>query len=99
VNRCTPAHDSHSTVSISSVPQAFGIQAVGGCGALRIGAELLVRHAQYTTFYISEPTWGELPEFDIFSRRVNISYLLRSGVFKTFRSYVTVAMFRLSNFL
>ncbi|XP_021916318.1 aspartate aminotransferase, cytoplasmic-like [Zootermopsis nevadensis] len=37
--------------------RALGIQTVGGSGALRIGAELLVRHAKYDTFYISEPTW------------------------------------------
>lgn len=37
--------------------RAFGIQTVSGCGALRIGAELLVRHAKYNTFYISSPTW------------------------------------------
>jgi hypothetical protein len=41
------------------LPQAFGIQTVSGCGALRIGAELLVRHARYDTFYISAPTWGK----------------------------------------
>jgi len=43
-----------------SVLQAFGIQTASGTSALRIGAELLVRHAKYTTFYTSDERWGEL---------------------------------------
>ena len=43
-----------------SVLQAFGIQTASGTSALRIGAELLTRHAKYTTFYTSDETWGEL---------------------------------------
>ena len=39
--------------------QAFGVQTVGGSGALRVGAELLVRHSKFTTFYLSDPTWGK----------------------------------------
>ncbi|KAJ4450695.1 hypothetical protein ANN_02124, partial [Periplaneta americana] len=37
--------------------RAFGVQTVSGTAALRAGAELLLRHFKYTTFYISEPTW------------------------------------------
>ena len=43
-----------------SLLQVFGIQTASGTSALRIGAELLVRHAKYTTFYTSAETWGEL---------------------------------------
>lgn len=39
--------------------RAFGIQTASGTSALRIGAELLVRHAKYTTFYTSEQTWDQ----------------------------------------
>lgn len=34
------------------------IQAPGGCGALRIGAELLVKAHASTTVYASDPTWA-----------------------------------------
>ncbi|GFG37319.1 hypothetical protein Cfor_03257 [Coptotermes formosanus] len=39
--------------------RAFGIQTASGTCALRIGAELLVRHAKYTTFYTSVQTWDQ----------------------------------------
>jgi aspartate/tyrosine/aromatic aminotransferase len=39
--------------------QAFGAQTLSGSGALRLGAEFLVRHLQYKTLYMSAPTWGE----------------------------------------
>jgi aspartate/tyrosine/aromatic aminotransferase len=48
---------SHSSILLL---QAFGVQTAGGTGALRAGAELLVRYYKYTTFYISAPTWGKL---------------------------------------
>ncbi|XP_021916323.1 aspartate aminotransferase, cytoplasmic-like [Zootermopsis nevadensis] len=37
--------------------KAFGVQTVSGTSALRVGAELLARYYNYTTFYISDPTW------------------------------------------
>ncbi|XP_050533697.1 aspartate aminotransferase, cytoplasmic [Daktulosphaira vitifoliae] len=35
----------------------FGVQSLSGSGALRIGAEFLVKHLNCTTFYYSSPTW------------------------------------------
>ncbi|XP_050436966.1 aspartate aminotransferase, cytoplasmic [Adelges cooleyi] len=35
----------------------FGVQALSGSGALRVGAEFLVKHMNCTTFYYSTPTW------------------------------------------
>ena len=34
------------------------LQAPGGCGALRVGAELIRAAAPSTTVYVSDPTWG-----------------------------------------
>lgn len=34
------------------------VQAPGGCGALRVGAELLRAAAPQTTVHVSDPTWG-----------------------------------------
>jgi len=34
------------------------VQAPGGCGALRVGAELIRAAAPATTVYVSDPTWG-----------------------------------------
>jgi aspartate/tyrosine/aromatic aminotransferase len=36
-------------------------QTPGGCGALRVGAELIRAAASGTTVYISDPTWGNHP--------------------------------------
>merc|ERR1719445_240178 len=38
--------------------RAFGIQSLSGTGALRNGAEFLVRQMKKTVFYHSDPTWG-----------------------------------------
>jgi len=35
----------------------FGVQSLSGSGALRVGAEFLVKHLKCTTFYYSVPTW------------------------------------------
>ncbi|XP_015379463.1 PREDICTED: aspartate aminotransferase, cytoplasmic [Diuraphis noxia] len=35
----------------------FGVQSISGSGALRVGAEFLVKHLKCTTFYYSIPTW------------------------------------------
>lgn len=45
-------------------PQVGGVQALGGTGALRIGAEFLRRwyngvNNTATPVYVSAPTWGE----------------------------------------
>lgn len=37
--------------------RAFGVQTLSGTGALRLGADTLAKHAKYTTFYMSAPTW------------------------------------------
>lgn len=37
--------------------RAFGVQCLSGTGALRVGAEFLVRILNRTTFYYSSPTW------------------------------------------
>ncbi|PNF24613.1 Aspartate aminotransferase, cytoplasmic, partial [Cryptotermes secundus] len=37
--------------------RAFGVQTLSGTGALRVGAEFLLRQLKYTTFYYSSPTW------------------------------------------
>jgi len=34
------------------------VQAPGGCGALRVGAELIRAAAPHATVYVSDPTWG-----------------------------------------
>jgi aspartate aminotransferase len=38
--------------------RARTVQAPGGCGALRVGAELIRAAAPAVTVYISDPTWG-----------------------------------------
>jgi aspartate aminotransferase len=38
--------------------RARTVQAPGGCGALRVGAELIRAAAPLATVYVSEPTWG-----------------------------------------
>jgi len=38
--------------------RARTVQAPGGCGALRVGAELLRAAAPTTTVHVSDPTWG-----------------------------------------
>jgi aspartate aminotransferase len=38
-------------------PRSAVIQAPGGCGALRLGAELVHRAAPAATVYLSDPTW------------------------------------------
>jgi aspartate aminotransferase len=38
--------------------RARTVQAPGGCGALRVGAELIRAAAPSTTVYVSDPTWG-----------------------------------------
>lgn len=42
----------------SQVFQAFGVQSLSGTGALRLGAEFLVRVANLDTVYVSNPTWS-----------------------------------------
>ncbi|XP_021916317.1 aspartate aminotransferase, cytoplasmic-like [Zootermopsis nevadensis] len=37
--------------------RAFGVQTLSGTGALRMGAEFLVRHLHYKTIYMPSPTW------------------------------------------
>ncbi|XP_023210055.1 aspartate aminotransferase, cytoplasmic-like [Centruroides sculpturatus] len=37
--------------------RAFGVQTLSGTGALRLGADTLAKHVNYTTFYMSAPTW------------------------------------------
>jgi aspartate aminotransferase len=37
--------------------RAFGVQALSGTGALRVGAEFVRQQLKYTTFYYSTPTW------------------------------------------
>lgn len=41
--------------------RAFGVQTISGTGALRMGAEFLVRHLHYKTVYVSTPTWDNHP--------------------------------------
>ena len=36
-----------------------GVQTPGGCGALRVGAELVKRARPDATIWVSDPTWGE----------------------------------------
>jgi aspartate aminotransferase len=38
--------------------RARTVQAPGGCGALRVGAELIRAAAPHATVYVSDPTWG-----------------------------------------
>jgi aspartate aminotransferase len=38
--------------------RARTVQAPGGCGALRVGAELIRAAASETTVHVSDPTWG-----------------------------------------
>ncbi|XP_063236772.1 aspartate aminotransferase, cytoplasmic isoform X1 [Bacillus rossius redtenbacheri] len=38
--------------------RAFGVQTLSGTGALRVGAEFLTRQLKYSTFYMSNPSWG-----------------------------------------
>ncbi|KAJ4450697.1 hypothetical protein ANN_02126 [Periplaneta americana] len=39
--------------------RAFAVQTASGTAALRAGGELLARHANFDTFYLSDPTWGK----------------------------------------
>ncbi len=38
--------------------RAFTVQAPGGCGALRVGAELIRAASPTATVHVSDPTWG-----------------------------------------
>jgi len=38
--------------------RATGIQCLSGTGALRVGADFLVRVAKFSVVYASNPTWG-----------------------------------------
>ncbi len=40
--------------------RATGIQTMSGGGALRVGAETLVKLAHCKTIYVSDPTWGSI---------------------------------------
>lgn len=71
-------------------PRAAIIQAPGGCGALRLGAELIHRSAPASTVLLSDPTWpnhGPLlaggglrterhPYFDPLSRQLTLQPML-----------------------
>lgn len=55
--------------------RAFGAQTLSGSGALRVGAEFLVRHLHYKTLYMSTPSWD------------NHSLIFRYGGFEDLRYY------------
>lgn len=38
--------------------QVFSVQTVGGAGAVRIGADILIQLMKCTTAYHSDPSWG-----------------------------------------
>ena len=44
-------------IFVDVLVQAFGIQCLSGTGALRIGADFLARCANFTTVYVSQPSW------------------------------------------
>lgn len=44
--------------SVVSSNRVGGIQTPGGCGALRVGADLLKRLDRKTTIWVSDPTWA-----------------------------------------
>ena len=44
--------------ALSESPRVCAVQAPGGCGALRLGAELLRAADPHTTVYVSSPTWA-----------------------------------------
>ncbi|XP_023238600.1 aspartate aminotransferase, cytoplasmic-like, partial [Centruroides sculpturatus] len=44
--------------------RAFGVQTLSGTGALRLGADTLAKHVNYTTFYMSAPTWRKYDFLD-----------------------------------
>ena len=41
------------------VLQVFGVQALGGTGALRIGMDLMNQQCGVNVAYVTDPTWGE----------------------------------------
>ncbi len=47
-----------STHSVRRERRARTVQAPGGCGALRVGAELIRAAAPGVTVHVSDPTWG-----------------------------------------
>ncbi|KAF0767189.1 aspartate aminotransferase, cytoplasmic-like isoform X1, partial [Aphis craccivora] len=56
----------------------FGVQCVGGTGALKIGAEFLSRHMNCTTVYYPDPSWemhGTVFSFSGFSNKFEYRYL------------------------
>lgn len=40
--------------------RAFGVQTLSGTGALRTGADFLVKQMKKTVFYYPQPTWGRI---------------------------------------
>ena len=40
--------------------QVFGVQCLGGTGAIRMGADLLHQQAGKNIVYVTDPTWGKL---------------------------------------
>ncbi|XP_027851284.2 aspartate aminotransferase, cytoplasmic-like isoform X1 [Aphis gossypii] len=56
----------------------FGVQCIGGTGAIKIGAEFLSRHMNCTTVYYPDPTWemhGTVFSFSGFSNKFKYRYL------------------------
>ena len=57
--------------------QVLGIQALGGTGALRLGADLLHQQCGKTVVYVTDPTWGRnLLHTNNYSKKILIKYLL-----------------------
>jgi len=44
--------------AVLSEQRLAGVQTPGGCGALRVAAELLKRARPDTTIWVSDPTWA-----------------------------------------
>jgi aspartate aminotransferase len=71
-----------AALSQALVERAVCVQTPGGCGALRVGAELLRRGAEAPTVHVPDPTWAnhmpllgdaglEIQEYPYFDRRTS----------------------------
>lgn len=77
--------------------RATGIQCLSGTGALRIGADFLVRIAKHSTVYVSNPTWGNFYCYSFIYSTNEQKYILTStgnhkmifsdAGFQTYRTY------------
>ncbi|XP_001943882.1 aspartate aminotransferase, cytoplasmic [Acyrthosiphon pisum] len=63
--------------------KVFGVQCMGGTGAIKIGAEFLARHMNCTTVYYPDPSWemhGTVFSLSGFKNKIQYRYINRETI-------------------